>query len=379
MNTLRNSPHFSQLVSWLKEENLQELSQFFPLKDMNTWIRRKYRSKFYSKVDLVKLRNEVCLELIDPLFIKPAINIKYEDNPREHRRDNLFCCFEVLIRDLKRIKKRGEYSKFENVTRRFHADFERIAPTAIKPFSWTLESQGPDPKEEPMYSLRREWERLKEKLNKIDQARDRFFEKYMDLISTDTIQVQDSKLKLVHQTEYMWKKTNSETEAIETKIYHKEKKESSIEQKLDLAMKISKRILNWLKIARGKPGCHPKPFNVLVYHLINKCTHWKFDENHRHVYHENGQHKLKKDWKLILFLILDTHLNVVGLSELRKFISDNKKTSAHDALKILKERLNDRYKNFHRLEGWSFPRKIDETGFRKLIAHDDGTLHIVRL
>ena len=44
---------------------------------------------------------------------------------------------------------------------------------------------------------------------------------------------------------------------------------SIFNQKKDIAIRQIAHILNWSKIARRKPGRHPKPFNVFVYHLIN--------------------------------------------------------------------------------------------------------------
>ena len=159
------------------------------------------------------------------------------------------------------------------------------------------------------------------------------------------------------------------------------KESRSLGQKVDMAIELIKRILDWLKISRGKPGRHPKPFNVFVYHLINKCTKYKIDHSRTPVYffRKDGQRKLERNWKLILFLILDTHLNVHPLPELEEFIFIHKKTPAPEALKILKKKLWNTYKNFPPLEGWPVVRKSFETGFRKLIAKDDGRLEIVTL
>ena len=158
-----------------------------------------------------------------------------------------------------------------------------------------------------------------------------------------------------------------------------EKESYSASEKVDLAIKITGRFLETLRASRGKPGRHPKPFNVLVYHLINKCTYRRFDENQYYIYHKDGQHKLKKDWKLILFLILDIHCREIKLPEIEKFISRNKNKPAREALKILKEKLLNIYKNFPRLDGWAFEREIAETGYRKLTVNDDGTLKSIWL
>jgi len=206
--------------------------------------------------------------------------------------------------------------------------------------------------------LWQKWEELREEQSKIAQKMD-------DFIGTSTERF------LIKS----WRERDNEMKKLEDR-YDRLKKERYT---LDQIIETSERILNWLKTARGKPGRHPKPFNVLVYHLINKRTKRKVDENRNPVYHKDGQHKLERDWKLILFLILDIHLHRKELPELRKFISENKNKSAHKALRALKEKLWNTYKNFPPLEGWPFPRKAYETGFRKLIVADDGRLHIVSL
>jgi hypothetical protein len=140
-------------------------------------------------------------------------------------------------------------------------------------------------------------------------------------------------------------------------------------------------ILAWLKSARGKPGRHPDPFNVLCYHIINKYTQRKIVPDRekggrRYLYKKDGQHKLGRNWQLILFFLLDIHLHSTPIPHLEKFVSKNKNKSAVDALRILKTGLWNSYKNFPPLEGWPFPRKRYETGFRKLIVKDDGRLKI---
>lgn len=349
LRTRSNSPRFSHLVFGLKEENIQELRQFFPLNDMNTWIRKKYRSRFYAKIDLIKLKDEIYSDLINPLFIKPGINVK-----------NLFYCFMAFYKELKRGLSQDE---FESILRRFYLDFKKIAPIVNFPLSWMLESKKLIPEETTTYRLKQELEELNEKMGKIDKRRDEI----MDCFLEDSFFTKE------------WRKKHTEIEEVKIKIDRQKKRGYILSDKLDQAMKLSEHILNWLKIARGKPGRHPKPFNVFVYHVINKCTHWKFDENHKPVYHKDGQHKLERDWKLILFLILDTHIHRKKLLELRKFISENKNKPAHKALRTLKEKLWNIYKNFPPLEGWSLPRKAYETGFRKLIVKDDERFEIVWL
>jgi hypothetical protein len=91
------------------------------------------------------------------------------------------------------------------------------------------------------------------------------------------------------------------------------------------------------------------------------------------------QYRLEKNWRLILFLILDIHLHMKELQKIKEFISQHRNRPADEALRNLKQKLLDIYKNFPPLDGWAFEYRIDETGFRKLIVKDDGEMKIVRL
>ena len=110
MKIQSNSPPFSRLIFWIKRKNLEKLQKYFPLKDENTWIRVKHK-KYYSKIDLSKMRGEIYSGLIDPLFIKKGINIRDESNSASHREDKLYCCFEVALRN----QKRRRYHNLEEV------------------------------------------------------------------------------------------------------------------------------------------------------------------------------------------------------------------------------------------------------------------------
>lgn len=347
----RNSPPFSRLIFWINRKNIEKLQKFFPLKDENTWVRVKHK-KFYTEIDLSKKRNKIYSNLIDPLFIKSSINIRNESNPSKHREDNLYCCFEMALRELKRGR------PWEQTLKRLRSDCKIIAPPAFRPLSWMLDSPEEHPETERSSNLEAKWKELYEERNRIN--------KRMGELSNESLLISG------------WRRKTREMEEVDKRWLHAKRKE---EWKIDAAISSIDHILDFLKTARGKSGRHPKPFNVFVYHLINsqECTSWKYDENHRHVLHEDGRHKLERDRSLILYLLLDTHLNVIPLPELKEFISKNKKAPTYEALKALKTRLWNTYKNFPPLEGWSFPRKTYETGFRKLIVNDDGRLEIVRL
>jgi hypothetical protein len=314
-------------------------------------------------VNLAKKKDEIYSELINPLFLKTGINVRDEDNPRKHRKNNLFCLYEDFLRELRQIEKKGDSDKFKSALRKFHADYKKILPSVIAPFSWMLDMQRQT--DQTLLKLRQEFDELVQKQEGIDKKRAGIIEDIFEKSLT-----QD------------WRRIESDKENVETKIDLLKKERFELGQKLELAIRLSERSLNWLKEARGRPGRHPKPFNVLVYHLINKCTFWKLDENRKFIYREDGQHKFERDWRLILLLILYFYIRLekkVELPELKKFISKYGKKSAQEALKILKERLLNIYKNFPPKDGWPFPRKISETGFRKLIITDDGKFDIIKL
>jgi len=116
--------------------------------------------------------------------------------------------------------------------------------------------------------------------------------------------------------------------------------------------------------------------------IINKCTRWKLDKNRNYVYRRDGQHRLERNWALILYLLLDVHVHQVKFPELEKFIMKNARRPASAALQALKKKLWDIYKNFPPLHGRSIQEEglpRPETGFRKLIVSDDGRLQIIWL
>jgi hypothetical protein len=98
-----------------------------------------------------------------------------------------------------------------------------------------------------------------------------------------------------------------------------------------------------------------------------------------YILRKDGQHRLETNWRLLIFLLLEIHLHSVHVREVADFIRLYAKRPAETALRALTTDLRDRYKNFPPKQGWSFRRKADETGFRKIIVTDDGMLRIITL
>lgn len=97
---------------------------------------------------------------------------------------------------------------------------------------------------------------------------------------------------------------------------------------------------------------------------------------------KDGQHRLETDWKLVLFLMLDTHVHRHKLPEVARFVSHHRKEPAAFTLRKMQAWLLDIRKNFPPMHGWTMNKEgvlRPETGFRKLIVMADGTLRYIQL
>jgi hypothetical protein len=355
----RDLDQFSRLILALKNKKIEDPRKFFSFK--GPWAPSSLKSAIHA-------------ELVDPLFMKAGVNIKDEDDIPKHRKDNLVCCYEYFLRKLKRIE---NPNKLYSVLEEFRSCYEKIVSAANKqapvkfPYSWMLDSPKSDT---PLVLLDRQIEQKKG-----EKAR---FEKSLENFVDEDKETADAK---------RWSEVSEEIDGMRVEKY---KRELAAERNINLAAKQINYGLMWIRTARGKAGRHPDPFNVLTYRVINKCTYWKLDKDREYVWQKdkykiekdkNGRskriypHKLKRDWDLILFLILDIHFHVKGLPEIQRFISKYKNRPAREALRDLKNIFWDNYKHFPPLDGWSFPQRLYETSFRKLIVKDDGSLKIVSL
>jgi hypothetical protein len=346
MITRRDSPLFSATLLWLKRKDFRQLKTIFPALEGDIWRRRLGQGRYFRIIKLIPIRNAIFSELADPLFLKSGVNIKDEDKARK---DNLFSLTETLYRDLN-----NENKELQKTVADYHRDLRTFFPQIrSRPLYWVFRKSDSQYELEYNKSIKELTEKIRhtwEACKKLDGAiLDRAF--------------QDWRRFLNERDEAFLEKRHVELPEIKRRM----------------AIYETRKILAYLRAARGKPGRHPRPFNVFVYHLINRCTKWKFDKNRRYVMRRDGQHRLERDWDLILFLLLDTHVHRVSLPDLERFISKNARTPATEVLQILKKTLWDTYKNFPPQEGWSFPRRLDKTGFKKLIVGDDGKLQIVQL
>jgi len=351
----RNSPLFSELLSWVKNDDPRALEFFFknagfgflPLKSVE--IYEPIKNKGYRILEVCK--GDKCFlaikkDLFDRLFLKPGINVKDEDAPEKHLKDNLYYRTEYFLKLLK--KDSGDVNK---LLLDFKKDFQKLAPGARFPFENFL-----NPPQESVFELRKEYEKTTDQLEKILSNFERLFDQ--GLIPPGKVDsLQSEKYRLERKKEI--KEITLKTQILQWEI-----------------IRLAESFLKWLSIARGKPGRHPKPFNVLVYHLINRFTSRKI-KNGKLSYRKEGLCRLERDWRFILFYLIKFH-QIKGFPELNQFINQNKSKPASKVLRLLRKKLWDLYKNFPPKEGWIFQGRLLKTGFRKLIV-DEGRLKIIYL
>lgn len=374
-----DSPLFIDVIHWLEKKSAARLRTFFPLGTYRTWEREYLGGMFkdspyttrmqftdegprvvYRKSKLDELREAIRKDLVEPLFLSPGLNVRFDADIRRHRNDNAFCCLEFYRRQLAKARA----ADLEIVLGAFGEDFKRALPGARFPFSWMVDHRDPAAKE---------WGEL--------MKREADFDQRMKLALRDSRGVPD---ELV------------ERDGAASWAFDREKKDLtwvrdlgiSNDRKRGYALRYCEWLLFLMKTARGKPGQHPKEFNVLVYHVIKKCTTWKLDWKRRaaglecYVMRKDGQHRLETDWKLVMFLLLDLHVHTRKIPDIGRFIASHKKLPASQAFGKMQAWLLNIRKNFPPLHGWPMNKEgfpIPETGFRKLAATDEGGMRFIRL
>ena len=374
-----NSPLFKDVISWLEKKNVARLRAFFPLGTYRTWEREYLGGHFkdvpyttrveftaegprviYRKSILDELRGAIRKELAEPLFLSPGLNVRFEAEIRRRRQDNAYCCLEFYRRQLARV--RG--ADLETCLCAFKEDFHAALPGARFPFSWMIDHRDPAAKE---------WDELEK--HKADFNRRINQEFQGSAVSLDELAERDGAAQRAFQRkakDLAWVSDMALSRGL----------------KRTYALHYCEWLLTILKFNRGKPGRHPKEFNVLVYHVIRKCTGRKLDWKRRaaglscDVMRKDGQHRLETDWKLVTFLLLDLHIHTHRIPEIARFIASHKREPAPAVFKKMQAWLLNIRKNFPPIHGWpmnkeGFPEP--ETGFRKLAVTEDGRLRFIRL
>jgi len=365
MKKQSNSPLFSDVLVWIKKECMGSLRPFFALDQYLTYILNIDFSGqgpaprvISRKSTLDKRREEIRTELVEPLFNLPGLKVRFEANCQQHRKDNAYCCVEFYR---KRIEK-APAQNLEAILEEFQSDWQRALPGAAFPFAWIIDHRDPAAKEQ---------EDLDKRMAEFEEKIRRRKDEATSIPELDPIEEEWDAMKgwtRIQNNHLAWAHRLAEAEN---------------EIKRQYVLDVCKMpLLLIMKSARAKRGRHPKEFNVLVYHIIKKCTHWKFDKDHKHIMRKDGQHRLKTDWKLVMFLLLDLHIHRHELPELARFISRHKKDRAAVAFRALQAWLLNIRKNFPAIHGWSMNKEgfpIPETGFRKLIVTKSGGLKGVQL
>ncbi len=357
---MRDSLFLKDLVKAFRSGDLDILRTEFPLFNRDTWL-EKNPGQLREYVDLRLQRAEIAAKLLDPLFCRPEIKIRDEDQEDRFKSSNLFCCVNYYLRKMRRIETAGRSNEIHDILRRFSLDYRKVTKEAHFPLAWIqLESNFPNGRalreiQTKIRDLELEKAKLESRLNSgtLEGA-----------IESQTAANWDRKRKELFQRQ---------SDAIDATI-----RESDNDFRLQESIKISEQFLTWAKFSRGKPGRHPKPFNVFVYHLIRLNTKRKFDKNRNYIYRKSGEFKLKTNWPLVLFLLLEIHVKTIQLPEIKRFIWQNNNESADQALLKLKKRLLGIYANFPPLQGWAFSRGREETGFRKIV-NEEGQLRLIVL
>jgi hypothetical protein len=356
--SVSDSPLFIDLIRWLERKNVRRLRTFFPLGRYSTWGRVRHGNKktFFRTDDLDKLRDYIRTDLVDPLFVRRGLNVRFESDCRRHKKENAYCCVEFYRKRLAKIPA----TDLKTTLRDFESDFKSATPGAGFPFVWILEGRDPVSKE----------------LAELTKQMAQFERDELRLDSTSPIDelMAKSELMEMEKRDLLW--ANDLAKAAD-------------EGKRRYALDRCAQIVATMKWAQGKPGRHPKEFNVLVYHIIKKCTRWKIDWNKRaagvadpYKRRKDDQHRLETDWKLTVFLLLDLHIHQHKLPEIGHFISCHRKERASVGLRKMQGWLLNIRKNFPAMHGWAMNKEgfsRAETGFRKLIVGEDGRLKVISL
>jgi hypothetical protein len=285
----------------------------------------------------------------------------------------------------KRLRK-APARDLEAVLEGFLADWKIALPSARFPFGWIIEHRDPVAKEQA---------ELDKRMTQFGTEIQRRVREAASIRELDPIAEEEDAMRgwtEIQNKDLAWAHRLAEAEN---------------EIKRRYVLDVCERSLLWMmRWARGKPGRHPKEFNVLVYHIIKKCTRRKLDRHGKPImrevawkkrarthaeyrndpgFNQKGTpkteklHRLVTDWKLVMFLLLDLHVHKHEFPELAQFISRHKKDRADVVLRALQAWLLNIRKNFPSALGWIFPRGLQETGFRKLIVTEDGGLKGIRL
>lgn len=394
INKFYKLSHIGEIQKALKEKKQAYINLGFNVTEEKLmWVRLKHR-KFWSYLDIDKKREEIKTDLIEPLFQSGReINVKFESARERHKKDNLFCCMENTKKKLDEIYRSMKMEKLDEIyfqqfipaIEELKSNCDKVAPEAFNPFKLFLDPGKENLKNPQWHKIK--YKELEEKRDKISDKLAELYDDYVQIQSQKEVpQDYDSKVKNIEEkiknlkSEYS--QLSIQMDEQDNYCYLSQRTHSDIDEaaKVKLALKLVEIDLKTLKFTRMKPGRSPKCFNVFVYHLINKFTKRKRDKNRNYLFHSNGKYKLEKDWDLIVFMLIDSNLRFQKyFPEMQSFFEKNKNKPAKEAIKVLKVKLRDIYRNFpDKKDGSSFSKYSLKTGYKKLTAKD-GKIEVVSL
>ena len=316
------------------------------------------------------MRSEITEQIVNPLYKWQGVTVRDEDKPELHAKENLFCRVELLLHNLRKMEADdgAEESLFEKALSIFHRDWKKLAPGVIEPFAWALDRST----EGTGRIIQAQLSETEAHIQKLDGLLDDMASGAVLVEAEGPTHPVNARMGLIEDRE---------------RLKMKARRAASWKRKLlKVIDQIEVQMMPYLKFARGKRGRHPHPYNVLVYHMIRKVTHRKISWKRReaglepYVFRKDRQHRLETDWQLVIFLLLEIYVHDVRIHELTDFIKVYLKQPASIATRALKTDLWNRYKNFRPLQARPGLRRTpDETGFRKLVVTDKGTLRIIAL
>lgn len=367
------------MVNWVEKKDVRRLRVFFPLGTYRTWEREHLGGKLkdipyttrinftddgprviYRRSRLDELRDTVRKDLVEPLFMMPSLALRSESNPGRHRKSNAYCCMEFYRRQLAKARP----SDLESILRAFREDFGSALPDARFPFSWMIDHRDPAAKESD--ELEKHRADFNRRVNQELQG---------SAVSLDELAERNEAAQSAFQRrakDLVWVSDMALSRGL----------------KRTYALHYCEWLLAVLRFSRGKPGRHPKEFNVLVYHIIKKCTHFKLSRKRQaagldaYIMRTDGQHRLETDWRLVIFLLLDLHLHAYGIPEVARFVASHRREPAPAAFKKMQAWLLNIRKNFSPFHGWPMNKEgypEPETGFRKVAVTAEGGLRSIRL
>jgi len=146
-----------------------------------------------------------------------------------------------------------------------------------------------------------------------------------------------------------------------------------IDKLINYAETWAKRLLN-----RPKTGRPPKPFNALLFHVVNEFTQRVFTRRREYII-KDGKFRVRKNWQLVCAALLWLHV-LYDIPKLRAFIRAHENEEACAALQKLVSWAKREYSHFRASGkgsgkfGPSFADGSEWLNIRRVYLREDGSL-----